>query len=113
MKELGSFKLPNDEKSLTEAIERGQHVKGFVIYCQLITEKIDNHEFCEKCPFHMVHMKTRIPIICTGSEKFTYENKGQQIIMSAEGVESIEFPMKTYGEKVNWNITQPKKKVRT
>lgn len=112
--EMGNFKLPKDEKSLIEVVERGQHVKGFVIYCQLITEKIDNHVFCEKCPFHIIHMKTRIPIICTSDKKFTYTKKGQQIMMSAEGIESVEFPMKDLtGRERIWKITQPEKKVKT
>lgn len=108
--EIGNFKLPNDEKSLTGVVERGQHVKGFVIYCQLITEKIDNHAFCEKCPFHTIHMRTKIPIICTSGEKFTYEKKGQQIMMSAEGVESVEFPMQLEGEERILRVIQPEKK---
>lgn len=113
--EIGNFKLPKDEKTLIEVVERGQHVKGFVVYCQLITEKIDNHDaFCEKCPFHLVHMRTRIPIICTSDKKFTYTKKGQQIIMNAEGVESVEFPMKDItGRERTWKIIQPEKKAMT
>lgn len=113
-KELGIFELPKDEKALMEVVERGQQVKGFVIYCQLITEEIDDHAFCEKCPFHIVHMKTRIPIICTSAKRFTYTKKGEQIMLNAEGVETVEFPMTIAGaeEGIVLKVTQSEKKVK-